>query len=122
MPDPRVQSLSFVPTEAARFFDQHSRFRHVIGFAALVIVLSAASWSAVRGLPFIQIVGTGLGLMAFAGVLEILQHWVPRRSPGWLDWWASCAGIVVGMALVALAVGSWRWFMQGRKPKDERPK
>jgi VanZ family protein len=50
-----------------------------------------------------------IGLALAAGVFEILQRWVPGRSPHILDWAASTAGACAGMTLalaIAVTIGS----------------
>lgn len=47
-----------------------------------------------------------VGLVLFAGAIEIVQIFVPRRTPDWLDF----AGSVTGIAIAALLVGGLRWI------------
>ena len=47
-----------------------------------------------------------LGLVGFAGGIEIVQIFEPHRTPDWLDF----AGSVTGVALAALLVGGLRWI------------
>lgn len=47
-----------------------------------------------------------MGLVGFAGGIEIVQIFEPHRTPDWLDF----AGSVTGVALAALIVGGLRWI------------
>ncbi len=47
--------------------------------------------------------------IAFAGVDELLQRWVPRRVPDMADWLADVAGLVTAYALYAA-----RWRRRGK--------
>lgn len=75
---------------------------HVIAFAALstiVLLLGYAWWRSIAG------------LILFAGLIEIVQIFLPNRTADWLDF----AGSVTGIALAAILVGGLRriwalWF------------
>lgn len=47
-----------------------------------------------------------VGLVAFAGAIEIVQIFEPHRTPDWLDF----AGSVTGITIAALLVGGLRWI------------
>jgi len=69
---------------------------HIAAFVALstpVLLLDSRSCSIV-------------GLIGFAGGIEIVQIFQPHRSPDWLDF----AGSVAGIALAALVAGGLRWI------------
>ena len=40
-------------------------------------------------------------LCAYAGILELGQIYVPGRHAGWLDWLASCSGVLCAWGMVA---------------------
>lgn len=48
--------------------------------------------------------GIALGLIALAGLLEVLQHLSPGRTPMLSDFLLSSAGALVGLAMGAVAV------------------
>lgn len=52
-------------------------------------------------------------LLAFAGADEYHQHWIPGRSPEWLDWTADACGVVMGYTL-----GAWNNRRILRRAKD----
>ncbi len=69
---------------------------HIAAFLALstpVLLLDSRSRSIV-------------GLVLFAGAIEIVQIFLPHRTPDWLDF----AGSVAGIALAALVAGGLRWI------------
>lgn len=68
---------------------------HVLAFAALstiVLLLGYAWWWSIAG------------LILFAGLIEIVQRFLPDRTADWLDF----AGSVTGIALAAILVGGLR--------------
>ena len=75
---------------------------HFLAYVALALVFTAAfsrrHWLAIA-----------LGLAAFGGLIELLQHWLPGRRAGeWLDMAANLGGIVVGLALALAVPHRWR--------------
>ena len=69
---------------------------HIAAFLALstpVLLLDSRSFSII-------------GLIGFAGGIEIVQIFLPHRTPDWLDF----AGSVAGIALAALVAGGLRWI------------
>ncbi len=52
-----------------------------------------------------------LGGFAYGAVDELHQRWVPYRNPSWADWVADVSGVLVGYALVGLALT----FLLGRR-------
>ncbi len=48
-----------------------------------------------------------IGLAAYGGLTELIQHWVPGRSMSFVDWLADISGILVygfGMALLLVLI------------------
>jgi VanZ family protein len=73
------------------------QLEHFVAYFGLGLVLGVA-WPPTRRV----ILSIGLLLIAFAGVLEILQHWAPGRDARLID-----ALISVGGAITGLAIAAW---------------
>lgn len=77
------------------FYGHNDLALHVIAFIALstiVLLLGYAWWRSIAG------------LILFAGLIEIVQIFLPARTADWLDF----AGSVTGIALAAVFVGGLR--------------
>jgi len=60
-----------------------------------------------------------VGLLAFAGLIEVCQRTVGYRSAEWLDFGADAIGIIIGLAIAMAGAGGWcllfeDWYV-GRK-------
>jgi hypothetical protein len=76
---------------------------HSIGFLVLAVLALAPRWP----LPRWCIV---LLLAIYGGMTEIVQGFVPSRTPEWLDWFQDLGGIAAGAAfcwLVAMLLNRW---------------
>lgn len=71
---------------------------HAITFLVLAVLALAARWPIPRW-------GVIVILASYGGMTEIIQAFVPHRSPEWLDWFQDLAGIAVGAALC------WSFFV-----------
>lgn len=60
--------------------------------------------------------GVVLGLMAYGGLIEILQSLTPNRLAEWADWLADGIGIAIGLTLYQLGRLLWRQF-RGLSPQ-----
>ncbi len=62
----------------------------------------------------------GIGLVAFGGVIELIQRSLPFRSGDPADMAANVAGIVLGFALAFAGVGGWSMrveqWLEARQP------
>lgn len=45
--------------------------------------------------------------LAYGGLIEIVQGWVPGRSPEWADWLADGLGALLGLVAVVAARRIW---------------
>ena len=79
---------------------------HAAGF----LVLSLLAWRSMAT-PHIGWLAVAT-LALYGGILELLQHWIPGRSPSWLDWLADIAGILLGALLV------W-WFARTTDTQEQ---
>lgn len=75
------------------------KLNHVLAFAALAfsVGLGYPSWRGTRVLWF-------CALVAYGGLIEILQQFVPGRSSEWSDLLGDTVGIVCGAAIAAGAL------------------
>jgi VanZ family protein len=74
---------------------------HAISFAVLAVLALTPRWP----VPRWSIVAT---MVVYGGMTEILQHFVPPRTPRWTDWFQDLGGIAIGMAscwVAAVLVG-----------------
>ena len=74
---------------------------HLLSFAVLVVVMLLARWP----VPRWSIV---LVLAIYGGATEIIQGFVPPRTPEWMDWFQDLSGVAAGAGLcwiVALLIG-----------------
>ncbi len=51
-----------------------------------------------------HMLATGVMLTVVSAVLEVIQHWIPGRTPGLGDWLASSLGAWCGIALVCVGL------------------
>ncbi len=70
---------------------------HLLSFSVLAVVMFLARWP----LPRWSVV---LLLAAYGGATEIIQGFVPPRTPRWTDWFQDVGGVAVGMTVCAAAV------------------
>lgn len=82
---------------------------HALTFLALGLIYATAlgqgSWARVRA----RAAGLCLlGLAALSGTLELLQFFVPERTPDWADLAANLLGVSVGLGLPLLLGSLWR--------------
>ena len=93
--------LSLLPAEEMVRTSLGGHMEHATAYAgtALLIGLSypAHRWKRIAA-----------GLVAYAGVLELLQNFSPGRHPAILDWLSSSTGALIGLAFVHMADEVWR--------------
>lgn len=90
--------LSLIPVAVLIRTGAGGHIEHVIAYCSTAVLLML-SYSG-RLSPFIIV----LGLIAYAGLLEFLQHWSPGRTPAFLDFLTSSTGVVIGV----IAVSVWQ--------------
>jgi hypothetical protein len=64
---------------------------HAISFMVLAVLALMTRWPIPRW-------GIVLALVIYAGMTEIVQGYVPHRTPDWIDWLQDLAGIALGAA------------------------
>jgi VanZ family protein len=87
--------LSLAPADYLVRTGADSRFEHFVAYAGSTLVTVAAYRARVRPLT------VALLLIAYAGLLETGQIWIPGRYASFFDWGASSTGVVFGAALAA---------------------
>ncbi len=71
-----------------------------LGWDKLNHLLAFACMTVTARLAFGRIWGTLIvALLAYGGLIEILQSFVPNRSAEWADWFADGLGITLGIGL-----------------------
>jgi len=71
--------------------------------AALALV-----W-AMRSHGWARLATAAVALWAYTGLLEVGQHWVPMRTPQWIDVVGNGLGIVAGVAVGVIVGALWPW-------------
>ena len=96
-----VAYLALTPTPPSALTTGWDKLNHVLAFVALSWSACLGSGGSRRGLWRLAI-----GLLAFGGLIEIAQLYVPGRSGEWGDLLADTIGIGFGTAL-ALALSAF---------------
>ena len=78
---------------------------HLLGFAVLG-VLGCLAYSRHVGRVM-------LGLMAYGGLIEILQSFTPNRFAEWGDLLADALGLAIGWVLAWVIFRTWRSLREG---------
>jgi VanZ family protein len=89
--------LSLLPGDMMVRTGLNTRLEHVIAYLGTTIVVLAANRSR------LQLSRPTTALIAYAGVLEIVQNLSPGRRPSVLDFIASSFGVIAATALFQLA-------------------
>jgi VanZ family protein len=99
-------ALSPVPPKGADFGGD--KINHLLAFGTLGVV-AALAWRRTRW-------PVAAALLAYGGLIELLQSFTPRRQAEWADLLADAIGIALGLLLAALLL---RWARR-RPPADHR--
>jgi hypothetical protein len=78
-------------------------YAHVLSFSVLALLALGVRWPVARW-------GIIVMLAAYGGMTEILQGFVPHRTPDWMDWFQDLGGLAIGAALcwtAVIALGKW---------------
>lgn len=109
--------LSVVPGDFRPSTGASGNFEHFIAYAGTAGLLALSrvvrsSWS---------IVLLVAGLAGLAGSLELAQIWIPGRSAGWDNFFASSAGGLVGTMVARLVGGPWGFWARLDEQGRNRP-
>jgi VanZ family protein len=86
---------------------------HTVSFLALAVLTLMTRWPVPRW-------SVVLALVIYGGMTEIIQGYVPDRTPEWMDWLQDLAGIALGVACcwgVAVLAGA----LIGARRSEEPP-
>lgn len=99
------------PDQLLGRYGHADKILHFVAYFLLAMLVAAAVWGAGRW-SWRAAVAVAITLAAFGAVDEITQPYFSRTADV-LDWAADCAGIAVGILLVATA--SWAWGRGSRR-------
>jgi VanZ family protein len=102
--------LSLTPSAYMVRTGADSRLEHVAGYAGSAIIVTTLYRERFGPLAI------ALLLIAYAGLLETGQLFVPGRHASLVDWGASSAGIIIGSALTAISLSRI-----AKEPATNRP-
>ena len=88
---------------------------HLLSFSTLAVLTLSARWPAPRW-------SVVLLLVVYAGLTELAQFLVPRRTGEWKDWFMDLAGVAVGVAVcwsATSALGALRARKRPATPGNE---
>jgi VanZ family protein len=86
-------ALSLTPADTVARTGFGGHVEHVVAYAGTTFLAAAAYGGWMR---------VATSMLAYAGVLEFLQHFSPGRTPSVVDYLFSSVGIVAGLAAAAL--------------------
>ena len=95
-----LPEIPFWPDNVHSSFELSDKVLHIVAFARLAL------WFAGQFSPR-SYVGLAAGLVAFGGLIEILQGMTTYRSAEWLDLTADAGGIAIGLAIALAGAGGW---------------
>jgi VanZ family protein len=103
-----IGALSLVPGEMRPHTGYPGQAEHFLAYwvAAVAICIQQRTW--------INRIAFAVALCLYAGILEILQIWIPGRHSQLIDFAASASGAVSGCLLVTIVIRSWN----SKAPKD----
>jgi VanZ family protein len=94
-----IAVLSLLPADAMVRTGFDGRVEHFVAYAGTMLI-AGVGYGMQRG-SLLKMAA----LCIYAGALEILQNFSPGRHPSFLDFAASCSGVVAGGLLFMLTLG-----------------
>jgi hypothetical protein len=88
-----IAALSLTPSDAVVRTGLGGHVEHTVAYAGTTFLAAAAYGGWMR---------VAASMLAYAGALELLQHFSPGRTPSLVDYMFSAAGTVIGAAGLAL--------------------
>jgi hypothetical protein len=70
-------------------------YAHLLSFSVFAILMLLARWPMPRW-------SIALLLAAYGGATEIIQGFIPPRTPEWADWFQDVGGVAMGIVLCSL--------------------
>ena len=86
-----VLVLALMPAPPQQLSTGWDKSNHLLAFGALMW-LGCKAFAPCAG-------ATAIGLLAYGGLIEVLQSLTPTRSSEWIDWLTDAMGILVGWAV-----------------------
>lgn len=93
-----ISVLALAPAPPKALDTGWDKLNHFGAFGALAISACFATRASAR-----HAAGVAAALLAYGGLIEILQTFVPPREGDWADLLADAIGIALGLAVAALA-------------------
>jgi hypothetical protein len=84
---------------------------HLVSFMVLAVLALMTRWPAPRWLIVVL-------LIAYGGMTEIVQNFLPSRTAEWGDWLQDVVGIGIGAAACWAAASAVRLCMKSRRTGD----
>jgi hypothetical protein len=81
---------------------------HAISFLVLAVLALTPRWAVPRW-------GIVLILAIYGGLTEILQGFLPPRTPEWMDWFQDLAGIAAGIAVCWALATLFHMYAEARR-------
>ena len=102
-----LPEIPFWPDNMHSPFKLSDKVLHVVAFALLALWFSGQFSRR-------SFVGLAAGLLAFGGLVEVLQGMTTYRSAEWLDLTADAGGIAIGLAIALAGAGGWSLRLEQR--------
>jgi VanZ family protein len=94
-----VSYLALTPSPPADLDTGWDKLNHLLAFTTLAVTASL-SWPASRAMRVLLL----CALLGFGGSIEVLQQFVPGRSPEWGDLLAGSIGVACGAVIAAFVL------------------
>jgi len=101
-----VLVLALMPAKMAVVSTGWDKTNHLLAFCALGMLGCLAFPG--------QTIAVWMGLLAYGGMIEVLQSFTPDRSAEWGDWLADCFGLVLAWVVFFMTRFFFRWFQTTR--------
>ena len=82
--------------EAAELLKRLMPIAHLLSFFVLTVLFWVARWPVPRWILIAS-------LIVYGGITEIVQGFLPPRTPDWMDWFQDVAGVMAGVGFC------WGW-------------
>lgn len=92
-----ISFLALSPAPPASIDTGWDKLNHLAAFAALAFAAALSAQASARHAH-----RSALALLAYGGLIEVLQNRMPPRQGEWADLLADSIGILLGLALAAL--------------------
>ena len=96
-----VSWFALVPVPPRAFTTGWDKLNHASAFAALALSARLAFPGGRRAASIVV-----AALLAYGGLIEIVQLFVPGRESEWADLLGDAVGVAIGMGLAAVLIGS----------------